>query len=92
LGCFATQYLFIAFVTDLIESFTGRLKQECLNEIWFLSLEDAQEKVEAWGREYDQERPHSALVDLASLDTRCRRPGKWLDVLHDSHYDSNSPG
>ena len=31
-----------------IELFNGRVKQECLNENWFLSLDDAREKVEAW--------------------------------------------
>ena len=45
----------------LIESFNGRLRQECLNQHWFLSLEDAQEKIETWRREYNRERPHSAL-------------------------------
>jgi putative transposase len=33
-----------------IESFNGRIRQECLNENWFLSLKDAPTKVEAWGR------------------------------------------
>ena len=42
-----------------IESFNGRLRQECLNENWFLSLEDASEKVESWRRHYNGERPHS---------------------------------
>ena len=45
----------------LIESFNGRLRQECLNQHWFLSLEDAQQKMETWRREYNRERPHSAL-------------------------------
>ena len=44
-----------------IESFNGRFRQECLNEHWFLSLDDAQDKVEAWRRNYNEERPHSAL-------------------------------
>jgi len=52
----------------LIEAFNGRLRQECLNESWFLSLEDAREKVEAWRQEYNQERPHSALGNLAPLE------------------------
>lgn len=45
----------------LIEAFNGRLRAECLNENWFLSLEDAKEKVESWRRHYNLERPHSAL-------------------------------
>jgi len=48
-----------------IESFNGRLRQECHNESWFLSLEDAREKVEAWRDHYNRERPHSALGNLA---------------------------
>ena len=48
-----------------IESFNGRLRQECLNENWFLSLEDAREKVEAWRVHHDTDRPHSALENLA---------------------------
>lgn len=43
------------------ESFNGRLRQECLNEHWFLSLADAQQKNEAWRKEYNESRPHSAL-------------------------------
>jgi putative transposase len=61
----------------LIEAFNGRLRAECLNEHWFLSLEflsleDAVEKVETWRRHYNQERPHSALGYLAPREfTAC---------------------
>ncbi|VFS63350.1 Uncharacterised protein [Raoultella planticola] len=44
-----------------VESFNGRLRQECLNENWFMSLEDARCKIEAWRIHYNQRRPHSAL-------------------------------
>lgn len=44
-----------------VESFNGRLRQECLNENWFLSLSDAREKIEEWRRFYNQVRPHSSL-------------------------------
>ncbi len=47
-----------------IESFNGSFRDECLNVNWFLSLEDAQEKVEAWRQEYNCFRPHSSLGDL----------------------------
>ncbi len=43
------------------ESFNGRLRQECLNAHWFLSLDDAKSKIEAWRRDYNECRPHSAL-------------------------------
>lgn len=45
----------------LVESFNGSLRDECLNVHWFLSLEDAQEKIEHWRQEYNQYRPHSSL-------------------------------
>ena len=48
-----------------IESFNGRVRQECLNKNWFLSLEDARKKVENWRQEYNNERPHSALGQMA---------------------------
>ncbi|SFU20582.1 putative transposase [Kosakonia arachidis] len=44
-----------------VESFNGRLRQECLNENGFMSLEDARCKIEAWRIHYNQRRPHSAL-------------------------------
>ena len=44
-----------------VESFNGRLREECLNANWFLSLEDAQAKIEAWRRDYNESRPHTAL-------------------------------
>lgn len=48
-----------------IESFNGRLRDECLNVSLFFSLEDARQKLEQWRRDYNQARPHSALGDLA---------------------------
>jgi putative transposase len=47
-----------------IESFNGRLRDECLNVNQFLSLQDAREKIEAWRIDYNQCRPHSALGHL----------------------------
>ena len=44
-----------------IESFNGKLRDECLNANYFLSLADAREKIEAWRIEYNTERPHSSL-------------------------------
>ena len=48
-----------------IESFNGRFRQECLNENWFLSLEDVEEKVESWRSYHNGESPHSALNNLS---------------------------
>jgi len=44
-----------------IESFNGRLRDECLNANWFTSLSDARRKVETWRLDYNQQRPHSSL-------------------------------
>src|SRR5690606_10184239 len=47
-----------------IESFNGSFRDECLNTNWFLSLEDAREKIEVWREEYNTFRPHSFLGNL----------------------------
>ena len=47
-----------------IESFNGSFRDECLNLHWFLSLNDAREKIEAWREEYNTFRPHSSLGNL----------------------------
>jgi len=44
-----------------IESFNGRLRDECLNANWFHNLADARTKIADWRKEYNQERPHSSL-------------------------------
>ena len=44
-----------------VESFNGRLRDECVNAHWFLSLADAKAKIEAWRRYYNESRPHTAL-------------------------------
>jgi putative transposase len=44
-----------------IESFHGRLREECLRVSWFQNLFDARRKIAAWRIEYNQERPHSSL-------------------------------
>ena len=44
-----------------IESFNGRFRDECLNANWFTTLNDARRKIEAWRRDYNDNRPHSAL-------------------------------
>jgi len=46
-----------------IESFNGRLRDECLNGEIFFGLSDAREKLERWRRDYNQRRPHTALAD-----------------------------
>jgi len=48
-----------------VESFAGKLRDECLNAHWFLTLADARSVIEQWRREYNEERPHSALDYLS---------------------------
>jgi putative transposase len=54
-----------------IESFNGRLRDECLNEHWFTSLADARTLIEAWRLDYNRARPHSALGYLTPSEFSC---------------------
>ncbi len=47
-----------------IESFNGSFRDECLNVNWFMSLDDAVEKIQAFKDDYNGFRPHSALCGL----------------------------
>ena len=53
-----------------IESFNGRLRDECLNEHWFLTLADARRLIEDWRMDYNRSRPHSSLGNLTPLEFR----------------------
>ena len=44
-----------------VESFNGRMREECLQLSWFQNLFDARRKIAAWRKEYNEERPHSSL-------------------------------
>jgi putative transposase len=44
-----------------VESFNGKLRDECLNVSWFENLWDARRKIAAWQKEFNEERPHSSL-------------------------------
>ena len=56
-GCSSSNRASRAF----IESFNSRLRDECLNEQVFLSLDDARRKIEQWRMQYNRERPPSSL-------------------------------
>jgi len=56
-----------------IEAFNGRFRAECLNQHWFLTLADAAEKLEAWRRYYNEERPHGAIGN--NLPIMLTKPG-----------------
>ena len=50
-----------------IESFNGRLRDECLNEHWFTSLQHARVVVETWRKEHNEERPKRSLGGLTPV-------------------------
>nr|WP_254055631.1 integrase core domain-containing protein [Leptospira mayottensis] len=56
-----------------MESFNGKMRNECLNENWFKNIEEAQRLVEDWRNFYNSERPHSSLRGLTS-EKYLRRP------------------
>jgi putative transposase len=45
-----------------LEAFNGRLRDECLNQHWFLALADAQRTIERWRIGYNTARPHGGLA------------------------------
>jgi ligand-binding SRPBCC domain-containing protein len=55
-----------------IESFHGRLRDECLNGEIFFDLADAREKLEHWRRDYNEHRPHSSLDDRTPAEFAMR--------------------
>lgn len=64
-----------------IESFNGRLRDECLNEHWFPSLLHARTLIETWRREYNEERPKKALGGLT--------PAAYAKKLAEMSYPIN---
>ena len=56
------------------ESFNGRFREECLNVHWFASMEDAQEKIDAFRWDYNEHHPHRAL------EGRSPRELSWIMV------------
>jgi len=50
------------------ESFIGRLRDECLNENWFMNLKHARDIIEDWRRDYNEVRPHSSLHGRAPME------------------------
>ncbi|WP_419722363.1 IS3 family transposase [Serratia liquefaciens] len=83
----------------MVESFNGRLRQECLNENWFMSVEDARCKIEGWRIHYNQSRPHSALgwmtpSEFAEKSAGCQNMqpecGRLFLIMNGSHTGSGS--
>ena len=72
-----------------VESFNGRLRDECLNEHWFTSLLHARTVIEAWRREYNEERPKKSLGGLTPAQYAKQLAIKAVTMPEDSkalHY------
>ena len=68
-----------------VESFNGTFRDECLNAHWFLSLEDAADKIEAWRQEYNNYRTHSSLNDIT--------PAEFIEAWQrEEEMNRNLPG
>lgn len=67
-----------------IESFNGRLRDECLNEHWFVSLAHAKAVIESWRREYNEERPKRSLGGLTPSAYARQLAGKSATLTSDS--------
>ena len=66
-----------------VESFHGRLRDECLNASWFRTLGDVRTTLETWRQEYNWERPHSSLA--------YRTPGEFGQIAGYANVESNKP-
>jgi len=55
-----------------IESFNGKMRDECLNEHWFRTLSEARQTIEAWRRDYNEVRPHSSLANRTPQEFTAR--------------------
>jgi len=51
-----------------VESFHGRLREECLRVSWFQNLFDARRKIALWRRDYNEQRPHSSLKYMTPVE------------------------
>lgn len=66
-----------------IEAFNSKLRSECLNAHWFMSLADAVEKLEDWRRRYNDDDPQRHRLQRpedAALSWRCHQPAAMTKV------------
>lgn len=69
-----------------IESFNGRVRQECLNLHWFTDMDEVQARLAVWRGEYNLQRPHSSLGNVSPTEyarsyRKKRKPVKALRTL-----------
>ena len=74
-----------------IESFNARFRMECLNEHWFLTLDDAVAKIESWREEYNERRPHSSLGNIPPAEFARRRIPPASAALQPPEYAEVTP-
>jgi transposase InsO family protein len=67
-----------------IESFNGRLRDECLNEHWFVNLLHARSVIEIWRKEYNDERPKKSLGGLTPSAYAKKLAEKSVTITSDS--------
>ncbi len=77
-----------------IESFNGRFRDECLNQHWFTSIDEAREIIENWRADYNTERPHSSLKYQTPEEFAAARPfdkTQWAQTLELSDGSAPAP-
>ncbi|WP_156824298.1 integrase core domain-containing protein [Salinimonas chungwhensis] len=51
-----------------VESFNGKFRDECLNQLWFRNLVEARDIIERWRLDYNYQRPHRSLGQLTPME------------------------
>jgi putative transposase len=70
-----------------IEAFNARLRAECLNASWLLSMADARDRIEAWRIDYNEERPHTSLGNLTPRQfARQAQPARKVAQIPDQAW------
>ena len=63
-----------------VESFNGKLRNECLNQHWFVDLDDARRIIEAWRIDFNEVRPHSSLDGMTPKEYAAANAGLTSQV------------
>jgi len=69
-----------------VESFNGKFRDECLNEHWFMTLEEAREEIELWRQDYNEFRPHSSLENLTPKEFAAKSEALLASQKQSSFY------
>lgn len=75
-----------------IESFNGRLREECLKVARFLSLDDARKQIERWRIDYNGHRPHSSLGNLTPSESTKPRQENRTSAVAESNLRLSTNG